>query len=114
MQRCVLNFAGVVMCQIAAVVQKLRMTVPGTKRTFQTVSFMSAFGGKAAGNWSPCFRLLLTQSGSLSPQTAILIKQYPDPPRSACTLPVAGKDEGDEAGCNIAEAAHGGMRACRL
>jgi len=45
---------------------RLSSTLP--KRTFQTVSFMSAFGGKAAGNWSPCFRLLLTQLRHLTCQ----------------------------------------------
>jgi len=35
--------AGIAMFQCAV----LQMTVVGTKRTFQTVSFMSAFGGKA-------------------------------------------------------------------
>ena len=47
---------------------------------------MSAFGGKADGNWSPCFRLLLTQSrhSALSGSAA-----YSAPPRGILMRAIA-------------------------
>jgi len=38
---------------------------------------MSAFGGKAAGNWSPCFRLLLTLNGLCHPPQSEALQSDP-------------------------------------